>query len=217
MAATVPRRVGLTPAPRWVWGFTLVEILFVLALFSGLLAALMASLLVSRTSYVSADAFVQVQQEARRAFDAMVKELREAGRVNNDASIASPGVQRLDFQINRGYDAVACGGVCWGSDDLALPTGWVHYVLDAATPPAPRLMRCVTAGRLDPMPADFAGCRVLANNVSAAVANSSFTYDHGNRIVTVRFQATLISQQLPGGSVSTTPAPLMTQVRLRNT
>ena len=199
-------------------GFTLVEILLVLALFSGLLAALMASLLVSRTSYVSADAFVQVQQEARRAFDAMVKELREAGNVNNNQTTLLP-VQQLDFQVARGYNLpppCPAGAVCWGTDDPAFPTGWAHYVLDAATLPAPRLMRCVTAGRPDPMPANFVGCRVLANHVSAALANSSFTYDHGNRIVTVRLQATLTSQQLPGGSVSTTPAPLMTQVRLRN-
>jgi len=207
----------MTSVHRRRAGFTLVEILLVLALFSGLLAVLLASFLVSRTSYVSADAFVQVQQEARRAFDAMVKELREAGRVNNSVAIASPGVQRLDFQIDRGYDAAACGGVCWGSDDPAFPTGWVHYVVDAATPPAPRLMRCVTAGRLDPMPANFAGCRVLANHVSADLANSAFTYDHSNRLVTVRLQAVLTSQQLPGGSVGTTPAPLLTQIRLRNT
>ncbi|MBI2104359.1 MAG: type II secretion system protein [Candidatus Omnitrophica bacterium] len=207
----------MAAAPRHRAGMTLIEILFVLVIFGGLLATLMASLLVSRTSYVSADAFVQVQQEARRAFDVMVKELREAGQVNNNVAIAVPGVQRLDFQIDRGYDAAACGGVCWGTENPAFPSGWVHYVLDAATPPAPRLMRCVTAGRLDPMPADFAGCRVLANHVSAALANSSFVYDHGNRIVTVRLQASLTSQQLPGGTIGTTPVPLMTQVRLRNT
>ena len=198
-------------------GLTLVEVLIVIALFSGILGALLVSLLVSRTSYVSADAYVQVQQEARRAFDHMVKELHHAGQVNNNNSIVDPPVQQLDFQVARGYDAAACGGICWGSDDAAFPTGWIHYVLDTADAQNARLMRCVTANRLDAMPADFAGCRVLANRVNPLLANSSFTYDHGNRVVTVRLQTSITSLQLPGGTMGTAPAPLVTRVRLRNT
>lgn len=197
-------------------GFTFVEVLIVVAIFMGLSAALLASLLVSRASYVSADAYVQVQQEARRAFDSMVKELHQAGRINNNVSILDPGVQRLDFQIVLGYDAAVCGGVCWGSDDPTLPNGWLHYVLDTADPQNARFMRCVSANRLDPMPAGFAGCRVLANRVNPALANSSFTYDHGSRTVTVRLQTSITSPQLPGGTVGTAPAPLLTRVRLRN-
>jgi len=198
-------------------GFALVEVLVVMGIFSGILGAVLASLLVSRTAFVSADAYVQVQQEARRAFDSMVNELRGAGQVNNGVGIPEPGVQRLDFQIARGYDAATCGGVCWGSDAPTLPNGWVHYVLDTTDPQNARFMRCVTATRLDPMPANFAGCRVLANNVSPALANSSFAYDHGNRTVMVRLQTSVTSQQLPGGALGTAPAPLITQVRLRNT
>lgn len=197
-------------------GFTLVEMLVVLGIFGGIVGALLVSLLVSRTSYVSADAYIQVQQEARRAFDSLVRELHHAGRVNNDVSLLEPGAQRLDLQIVRSYDAAACGGICWGSDDPALPTGWVHYVLDAADAQNARLMRCVTANRLDAMPADFAGCRVLANRVNPLLANSSFTYDHGNRVVTVKLQTAITSPQLPGGLMGTAPAPLLTRVRLRN-
>ena len=194
-------------------GFTLTETVMTAAIFTGIMGVVLVSLMVSRASYESGGAYVQTQQEVRRAFDVMVKELHQAGQVNNGVTIAAPGVQRLDFQINRSYDVVACGGICWGTDDPTLPSGWLHYVLDASNASNPRMVRCVTANRLDAMPANYAGCRVLANNLSAALANTSFTYDHGNRTVTLSFQSTITSQQLPGGGMST---PLMTRVRLRN-
>jgi hypothetical protein len=199
-------------------GLTLVEVMIVALLLTVIAGALLVCLWAGRNSYVSSDTYIQVQQEVRRAFDQMVRELREAGRVNNDVSIAEPGVQRLDFQLALSYDAAACGGICWGTEDVAFPNGWVHYVLDvdAADPDHARLMRCVTAGQLDAMPAGFAGCRVLANDVSAELANSGFVYDHANQMVTMKIQAAISSPQLPGGGLSTTPAPLVTRVQLRN-
>lgn len=196
-------------------GFTLMEVMVVLVIFSVVLGVLLLSFLVSKNTYISSDAYVQIQQEARRAFDSAVKELHQAGQVNNSVAIAAPGVQRLDFQIVRDYDVVACGGNCWGTDDAALPGGWVHYVLDTADAQNARLMRCVTANRLDPMPANFAGCRVLANHLNPALASTAFTYNHANRIVTITLQPVIISAHLAGGSL-TTASPLMTRVRLRN-
>ena len=199
-------------------GFTLMEVLVTVVIFGVVLGVLLVSFLVSKNTYVSSDAYVRIQQEARRAFDSMVKELHQAGQVNNSVAIAAPGVQRLDFQIVRAYDAVACAatnGNCWGTDDAALPNGWLHYVLDTADANNARFMRCVTANRLDPMPGGFAGCRVLANSLNPALASTAFTYDHGNRMVTVMLQPTIISSQLVGGSL-TTANPLTTRVRLRN-
>jgi hypothetical protein len=177
---------------------------------SVLLAALLSSLLVSRNSYLSTDASVQVQEEARRAFRVMTQELRAAGNVNNDASTDPAGVQRLDFQLARRYDAAAAA-VVWGSETT--DGAWVHYVSDA---PNRRLMRCVTANQLDAMPAGFAGCRVLANAVSAPLADTAFTYDHARLEVTIRLQTALASSQLPGGTLQVSPTPLTTRVRLRN-
>lgn len=204
----------MTTMPPARNGFTLTEMLIVITLLTTVVGALLVSLLVSQASYVSAEAYVQVQQEVRRAFDHMVKELREAGRVNNDVTIAEPGVQWLNFQLDRGFDAAACGGVCWGTDDPAFPIGWVHYVLDTTDPQHARLLRCVTANNA--MPTDFAGCRVLANYVNPALADSAFTYDQPTRMVTLKLQAAINSQQLPGGSLSTVPAPLITRIKLRN-
>jgi prepilin-type N-terminal cleavage/methylation domain-containing protein len=201
---------------RAAHGFTIMEMLVALAMLGTLVGVLLGSLLIGRGSYTSADAYVQVQQAARQAFDNMARELHGAGFVNNNVAIIEPGVQQLDFQVIRSYDAVACGGICWGTDDGALPTGWVHYVLDTANAQNVRLMRCVTANRTDPMPAGFAGCRVLANNVNGTLANTAFVYDHANRTVTLRLQTIITSTQLTGGSMPVAPPALTTQIRLRN-
>lgn len=200
-------------APR---GLTLTELLVVVTILAVIMEVLLLAVLVGRKAYTSADTYIQVQEEIRRSLDAMAKELRQAGNVNNGVAIGAPGVQRLDFQIVRDYDLAACGGTCWGTDDVALPSGWIHYVLNLADAANPRLTRCVTANQLDAMPGGFAGCRVLASRVIADLASTGFTYDHANRLVTVQLQTQVVSDQLPGGSLSVGPAPLTSRIRLRN-
>lgn len=196
----------------YLCGFTLLELLIGITIFGVLSGALLVTLLVGSNSYLSTELAVQSQQEARRALDRSTRELRNAGKVNNSVSIAAPGVQRLDFQIARGYDATTCGGICWGSDDAALPNGWIHYVLDPTNPQHVRLVRCVTANQLDSMLAGFAGCQVLANEVDSALANTAFTYDHPGRMVTIRLQTSITSPRLPQ-SLTTS---LTTRIKLRN-
>jgi len=198
---------------------TLVEVLVVSALFGIIAATLLTGFLTGRNSYLSADAYIHVQQQARQAFDIMTKELRNAGKVNNNISILAPGVQRLDFQIDQGYDTTACGGICWG-DGTTPPGRWIHYELQV---PNVRLVRYTTAAQLDPMPdpACGVGCRVLANNVNTNLAATSFRYDDTNKTVTCLLQILMTSPQLPGGSMSTggsgaNPLPLRTQIQLRN-
>jgi Tfp pilus assembly protein PilW len=173
--------------------------------------------MMSRLSYLTTDTELYVQQEGRKALDIMAAELRVAGNVNDNASIVSPGAQRLDFQLDRGYDVAVCGGVCWGTDDPAFPTGWVHYVVDTVTTaPNGRLRRCTTANQLDPMPVNFVGCRVMANNVSPTLAMTTFLYDHPTRTVTATLQVTVTSRQVAGGTLTTGALPLRVQIRLRN-
>lgn len=195
-------------------GWTLTELLVSLVIFGVLMAVLLLSLSANRAAYQSAEAYIRVQEEARRALEPMVKELHGAGHVNNDVSIALPGVQRLDFQIVRSYDQTACGGICWGTENASYQTGWVHYVVDAASQ---QLLRCTTANRLDPMPANYAGCRVLANAVATNLASTGFTYDHAARTVTIQLLTAITDQQLPGGQMQVAPTPLVIRVPLRNT
>ena len=212
-----PARARAGDHPGGAAGFSLVEVVIVTLISVVVLGALYAGALVSRKSYAFTDSSVRVQEGIRRAFSTMLAELRESVNVNNNVSIANPGVQRLDFQLSRGYDAAACSGVCQGSDDPAWPTGWVHYLVDTTTPQRVRLMRCVTANRLDTMPANFNGCRVLANDVSSALTDSAFRYDSATRVITVQLPTSVTSQDLPNGRMVASPAPLVMRVRLRNT
>ncbi len=201
-------------------GFTLGELIMVSGIFVAMLGVLGISMMMSRLAYMTTDTELYVQQEGRKALDNMATELRVGGNVNNNVSIGSPGVQRLDFQLDRGYNlAPPCpaNAVCWGTDDPAFPTGWAHYVVDPVTAaPNGRLRRCMTANRLDPMPVNFAGCRVMANNVNPALAMTTFLYDHPTRAITATLQVSVTSRQVSGGTLTTGALPLRVQIRLRN-
>lgn len=237
-----PTADGGQPKRRHRSGMTLVEMLVVSALFGIIAATLLTAFLTGRNSYVSADAYLHVQQQARQAFDIMTKELRNAGHIStggrDDCNFTMPatpppppGVQRLDFQIDQGYDNSAappvgtgCGtgvssctppipwnGICWG--DGTTRGQWVHYEVDV---PNQRLVRYTTATKGELMPANCVGCRVLANNVNVDSAATWFEYNAANRTVNINLHVRMQSSQLPGGSMGTQPSPLRTQIQLRN-
>ena len=199
--------------------FSLIELLIVLAIFGAILGGLLVSFLVGKSSYLSSDAYIQVQQEARHALDIMGRELREAGQVRCLAG--QPGCPtgtsaenfsnqtRMDFQV---VFLDATNQIVWGYGTQV--DHWVHYLFNPVSPQNTQLVRCATTNKTDAV-ADFSTCRVLANNVSAP--NSSFGYDSGNLTVTIQIQVQQASAQLPGGTMGTAPVPLTTQVRLRNT
>jgi len=196
-----------------VRGFTLMELLVVVVIFGGIMGALLISFLVSRSSYLSADSYVHVQQEARRAFDVMVRELREAGNVDATCAGCDPNEDftdrpRANFQVALSYNA-GTGAIVWGNENQQ--NGWVHYLLNQTVPTNWQLVRCLSNGS-DTNITNFAACRVLANNVQ------TFQVDYANasRTVTISLEIRQTSSQLPGGAMGTSPAPLNTQVRLRN-
>ena len=207
-----------------IQGFTLVEILVVMAMVGVVMGALLTSFLIGRKSYLSADAYIQVQQEARRAFDVIVKELREA-RVDGpdgDAFTNQPftDVTRVNLQVAEGYDVPASGcgtAICWGDGTATNDGRWIHYLPLVASPTNTQLIRCVSAGA-DDVIGSLGDCnagtvRVLANNVQTFLASY---VDAPDKTVTIQLAIQQVSQQLAGGSMSTTPAPLRTRVRLRN-
>ncbi len=187
-------------------GLTLTELLIGSILFLVLGGALLVSFLTGQSSYLSSDAYIQVQEEARRAFDNVVRELRESVTISCGPP---PAVQtgncngsRINFRVAMGYT----GGVTQVGDGSTL--NWYgHYIIDAA---AQRLYRCATAGEGDAV--DLAACRVLANHVDTA--QSSFSWSTATRIVTCTVQVTYANPRLPSGSIST--PRLVSQVRLRN-
>ena len=196
------------PHLRWVRqrGFTFIELLIAAAIFVVIGAVLMVSLVISKRSFMSADASIQVQEQARKAYDIMTKELRQAGNVNNNQPAVN--VPRLDFQVVQSYDTDAppdgCSGICWG--DGATQGRWVHYLVSNS-----KLYRCPSAGQNDAI-ANFTTCTVLALNVQ----NFSANYSDTNRTVTLSLETKISSAQLAGGSMGIAPAPLTTYIKLRN-
>jgi Tfp pilus assembly protein PilW len=194
---------------------TITELLIAVAIFVAIGGALAVSLLMDQRAFVTSESFMHVQQQARRALDAMVKELRESGNIDSPTTSPNQDVTnttRLNFQIARSYDDALCGGICWGND--ATTGGWIHYLLDTTNATNVRLMRC-QSGASDTVIADFGGgtCpTTLSNDVQTFQAD----YTNSTKTVTVRLENRLASSYLATGSVRTTPAPLRTQVKLRN-
>ena len=158
-------------------GFTLVEVMIVALLFLVVGGALLTTFLTGRTSYLSSDAFVLVQQEARRAFDVMVRELREASASGGCAANATNGGLQLNFQVAQGYNQAGCpntaccpsgncaNAICWGSEVAGNP--WIHYALvdgdgNAATGNDRQLVRSLNKNA-ERNNVSAAACRVLAN------------------------------------------------------
>ncbi len=204
-------------------GFTLVEVVIVSLLFMILGGALLVVFLTGQASYLSADANVQVQQEARKAFDNVTRELREAGPVTGPIVSANPGPglgQQLAYQIAQGYNVpgqcdLPTPTICWG--DGTTLTNWVHLAVTRNVEGA-QLVRCTTASSA--VVNNFAGCRVLANNVRGDT--SSFVYDGPTRVVTVNLEFLVRVAGMPGGPGGTqaggtrTTNVLSARVRLRN-
>ncbi len=192
-------------------GFTLPEVLVVMVLVTVIAAAVFISFVVSRRAFLSADASIQVQQEARRALDALVTELRKAGNVDTDlttpgGNTPAGGATRLNVQLAKGYNVSGCtlNAICWGNDTTN--GGWVHYLQNGT-----QLVRC-QSNASDTVITNFTGCRVVANGAQTFVVD----YVNSTRTVTLHVAVQQTSPQLPGGTLSTGSAPLMTQVRLRN-
>ena len=63
-------------------GFSLIELMIAVLMFSILLGATYSVLSMSRASFQTGDTQLAVQQEARKAIDKVTREIREAGSVN---------------------------------------------------------------------------------------------------------------------------------------
>lgn len=196
-------------------GLTITELLIAAAIFVAIGGALAVSLLMDQRAFVTSESFMHVQQQARRALDAMVKELRESGNIDSPTTNPNQDVTsttRLNFQIARSYDEVLCGGICWGNDTVT--GGWIHYLLDATNATNVRLVRCQSAAS-DTAIADF-GSATCPATLSNDVQTFQVDYASSTKTVTVRLENRLASSYLATGSMRTTPAPLRTQVKLRN-
>ncbi len=222
-------------AVRAACGFTLVELIIVSALLVLLGGGFLTMFLTGQSSYLSADASIQIQQEARKALDVVVRELREAGAATGSVVTRTGplpnGSYQLNFQIALGYNMATYPGappggcttpasICWGGNTIS---EWVHYVVIGAAGAGVnrQLVRCVNGDAATAI-ASAAGCRVLANNVNLPTepaatdtfqlvdANANGTLD----TIVVNLQIKTESGMLPGGSQRT--QILTSRIRMRN-
>ena len=195
-------------------GFTFVEMLVVAVLVLVIGGGLLTSFLVGQKSFLSSDATALIQQQARQAFDTMVRELRESdtmscGEAGTTANCTS---NRLNFQIVRSYDT-ATDTVQLGSDVAA--NEFIHYLITVAGLSG-QLVRCRSGAATTPTAnfGDFSACRVLANYVDGGVGASSFSWDSVAQVVTLNLEIEYRSTALPTGGQTT--GVLTSRVRLRN-
>ena len=81
-------------------GFSLVELMIVVLIFSVILGTTYAVLTMSQSSYQTGDTQIVVQQEARKAMNKIVTEMREASSVNLDNEYPfTIGGQKIKYEV----------------------------------------------------------------------------------------------------------------------
>ena len=198
-------------------GFTLAEILVAAVFLIVILGVLAVAALNYQSSYLSMDALIQVSENARRALDAMTRELRSAGGAitTNAADYGS----YVEFQTVLGFSRTDIAGcpataLCWGAFD-ANGQGWkdwkIRYQVTGSA---------ATGGQLNRQVFDAGGTpkfsRVLATNIDGLASSTFFEWDSATSTITLHVQvATPNSAMFPGGRRSS--GVLISRVELRNT
>ncbi len=189
-------------------GFTLVEVIVVSLLVLVVVGGLLTTYLVGQTSFFSAEAATVIQQQARQAFDNVVRELRESTTVScgTAGTTTTCTSRRLNFQVVQGY---AGGSPVLG--DGTTTDRFAHFII-TGTGADEQLVRCDGSTAPTVAITDFSGCRVLANHVDGAT--SDLRWDNVARIVTLNLEIEYAHSILPTGSQTT--GVLTSQVKLRN-
>ena len=169
-------------------GFTLLEIIIVVFLFSMIFAALFSVLAVARNSLSAGESQVGIQQACRNGLDAMIKELRQAG-VSTISGVPADGANysSITFQIPA---AIAETGITWSNN--------IQYGLGGLN--GTQLLRTESGSQ-----------RVLANNISALSFNRTATDPD-----VVNISITAQKNTFPGFTARQSTIVLNSQVKLRN-
>lgn len=184
-------------------GFGLVEMLVVAAIFTFIITAVFNVLLTGSRGFETGDVQIEVEQEARRAIDYMVKELRQtnANKISTPASGMSASI--ITFEIPCDVDAdgdviSATGGVEWSNDAGANRIGTITYSMSGG-----QILRALSLG----------GQAVLANRITAL----SFNRPLGKDLIEISLTAEKYA--LKGFSSAGNPKVtinLNSQVKVRN-
>lgn len=98
-----------------VTALTLTELMVVLAIFTVITGAIFLTLAAGKTSWYSGNAQIDVQQEARRGIDRMVKELRQSASTTI-IGVPANGISynTITFRMSQGWDNVT-NTIIWGN------------------------------------------------------------------------------------------------------
>lgn len=101
---------------RFRTGFTLIELMIVMLIFSIILGAMFAVMNMGKASWHSGDTQIQVQQEARKGMDRIVKELRQTG-TSTIIGVPADGnlYNTITFRIPDEDGIDANGNIEWGN------------------------------------------------------------------------------------------------------
>ncbi len=169
-------------------GFTLLEILVVIFLFSIISAAIFSVLATGRNSLSAGESQIGVQQACRNGLDSMIKELRQAS-VSTITGVPADGTNynSITLQIPT---AIGAAGITWSSS--------IQYALGGLN--GAQLLRTQSGSQ-----------RVLANNISAL----SFNRSAANPNV-INISITAQKNTFPGFTARQSTINLVSQVKLRN-
>lgn len=167
-------------------GFSLAETLVTVFIFSLLAAGLWAITLAGERSWQANRTKVELQQDMRKAMEAMINELREAGPASiSNVPANNTAYTTITFQIPSG---VSFGQVTWDPNSI-------QYVLGGS--PATQLRR-VSGGTT----------KVLANNVQS-LQFQRFSADPERMLVTMQGQKNTVKGDAVGYN-------LAFEIQLRN-
>ncbi|PIW67362.1 MAG: hypothetical protein COW10_06070 [Candidatus Omnitrophica bacterium CG12_big_fil_rev_8_21_14_0_65_42_8] len=169
-------------------GFTLLEIIIAVFLFSIISAAIFSVLATAKNSLSAGESQISVQQACRNGLDSMIRELRQTG-VSTITGVPANGTNysSITFQIPT---AIAAAGITWSSN--------IQYALGGLN--GAQLLRTQSGSQ-----------KVLANNISAL----SFNRSTANPNV-VNISVTAQKNTFPGFTAMQSTITFNSQVRLRN-
>ena len=169
-------------------GFTLLEIIIVVFLFSIISAAIFSVLATAKNSLSAGESQISVQQACRNGLDAMIKELRQTNALKiADVPANGTNYSAITFQIPT---AISETGITWSSN--------INYSLGGLN--GAQLLRTQSGSQ-----------KVLANNISAL----SFNRSAANPNV-VNISVTAQKNTFPGFTARQSTITFNSQVRIRN-
>jgi len=169
-------------------GFTLLEIIITVFLFSIISAAIFSVLATAKNSLSAGESQIGIQQACRNGLDTMVKELRQAG-ASTILDVPNNGINysAITFQIPASLSAA---GITWSSS--------IQYFLGGLN--GKQLIRTQSGNQ-----------RILGNDISAV----SFNRSAANPNV-VNISVTAQKNTFPGFTARQSTITFNSQIKLRN-